>query len=52
MATESAYFKQQQAKNLNPLVNGQADWQPDAKMELRRAEAFDRVAYELNSGIL
>ena len=52
MATESAYFRRQQKENPNSMVNGKAEWQPDAKMEQKRLDAFERVQYELNSGIL
>ena len=52
MATESQYFKQQRKANLNPLVNGKAQWQRDEKLDNERATVFERVAYDLNSGIL
>mgnify|MGYP000946950691 FL=1 len=52
MATESAYFRQQKARNPNTLINGNAEWQPDAKIEAKRVAAFERVSHDLNSGII
>ena len=52
MATESAHFKQQKAANLNPLVNGTAEWQVDPLLQKQKMDAFDRVAHDLNSGII
>ena len=37
---------------MNPLVNGKYTWQADPKLEREKNAVFERVAYELNSGIL
>lgn len=51
-AQESNLFKQQKLANMNPLVNGKYTWQADPKLEREKNAVFERVAYELNSGIL
>ena len=52
MASESAHFKQQKANNLNPFANGKAEWEIDPLLEKQKAEVFERVTHELNSGIV
>ena len=52
MATESKHFINQLLQNLNPIANGKAEWQKDEKLTSEVNEAFERVASDLNTGIL
>ena len=47
MAMESNYFRQQKLTNLNPIVNGKADWQVDDKITKYKEQALERVSYDL-----
>ena len=49
---ESNYFRQQKLTNLNPIVNGKAEWQVDPKTTIKKEQALARVAYDLQSGII
>ena len=51
-ATESKYFLQQKLQSLNPTQNSKEKWQMDIKYSIEMRKATQRVAYDLNEGIL
>ena len=50
--TESKYFKEQKARNLNATVNGSAAWQYDVKYQTQVRDVLARVQADINDGII
>ena len=52
MASESKQFFLQKALNMNPTVNGKAEWKAEGKLTNEVTRALDRLSHDLEHGIL